>query len=178
MKGIVFTEFTEMVESRYGLGVLDDLLMACDLPSKGIYTSVGTYDHHELVMLLVTFSKQKQIPLPKLLEDFGIYLFRSFSRLYPLLFEKPGNVLDFLESVENYIHVEVRKLYPDAELPRFICEHRDERSLTLIYISDKSMADLAVGLIKGALAYYDEQGVVKCIPATENNSTRLIIELV
>lgn len=177
MKGVVFTEFTEMVESRYGLGALDKLLEACNLPSKGYYTSVGTYDHRELVDLLVTFSKQKQIPLPKLLEEFGIYLFRSFSRLYPMLFEKPDNILDFLESVENYIHVEVRKLYPDAELPRFICEHRDERSLTLIYTSDKSMADLAVGLIKGALVYYDEQGIVKCIHDTEKNSTRLIIEL-
>lgn len=25
----------------------------------------------------------------------------------------------FLKNIENYIHVEVRKLYPDAELPTF-----------------------------------------------------------
>lgn len=166
-----------MVESRYGLEGLDNLLNACELSSNGAYTAVGTYPHEEMVQLVVTLGKQQQVPVPRLLEDFGTYLFRSFSRLYPALFQQEVSVLEFLESVELYIHREVQKLYPDAELPRFICEHRDERTMTLRYISDKSMADLAVGLIKGALIYYDEQGVVKCIPGTPDEGTLLIIEL-
>ena len=35
MKGIVFTEFLEMVEERYSAGVVDQLLLEAKLPSGG-----------------------------------------------------------------------------------------------------------------------------------------------
>jgi PleD family two-component response regulator len=40
MKGIVFTEFLEMVENRFSEHTVDQLIEQVDLPSKGIYTSV------------------------------------------------------------------------------------------------------------------------------------------
>ena len=52
MKGIVFTEFLEMVESKYSADVVDEILDDGTLPSGGIYTSVGTYDHGEMISLL------------------------------------------------------------------------------------------------------------------------------
>ncbi|MEM0912514.1 MAG: heme NO-binding domain-containing protein, partial [Pseudomonadota bacterium] len=53
MKGIVFDEFTEMVEEVFGDDMLDDILdeNADKLSSGGAYTSVGTYDHNDLVTL-------------------------------------------------------------------------------------------------------------------------------
>ena len=53
MKGIVFTEFSTMVESLFGEDMLDDLLDATDPASGGAYTSVGTYNHNELVDMVV-----------------------------------------------------------------------------------------------------------------------------
>ena len=52
MKGIVFTEFLEMVEDRHGLDFCDELLEGTDLASGGVYTSVGTYAVAELVAVL------------------------------------------------------------------------------------------------------------------------------
>ena len=43
MKGIVFTEFLEMVEEKYGLEMVDDIIENANLQSHGAYTSVGTY---------------------------------------------------------------------------------------------------------------------------------------
>ena len=58
MKGIIFTEFMELVEEKFGLDVLDDVLeMSGD---EGIYTSVGSYDHRDLVKLIVNLSKKTQ----------------------------------------------------------------------------------------------------------------------
>ena len=42
MKGIVFTEFLEMVEAQFGLDTVDAIIENSDLPSRGAYTAVGT----------------------------------------------------------------------------------------------------------------------------------------
>ncbi|MFN5982305.1 MAG: heme NO-binding domain-containing protein [Fluviicola sp.] len=170
MKGIVFTEFSEMVENQFGLEYWDELITSCNLPSNGVYTSIGTYDHSELVQLVVNLSKQKNIPLNELLESFGLYLFNRFTILYPSFFADVDSLLDFLESVEDYIHVEVFKLYPDAELPKFSCQRLDSHTLIMLYQSDKAMANLAVGLITGAMEFYKEKGTILLEPLNESGT--------
>ena len=56
MKGIVFKEFIDMVEATFGEEMLDTVIENSDLPSGGVYTSVGTYPHTELVAMVVTLS--------------------------------------------------------------------------------------------------------------------------
>jgi len=57
MKGIVFNEFIEMVEDKFGEDMVDDIIDESDLPSGGAYTTVGTYDHGELVTMVVKLSE-------------------------------------------------------------------------------------------------------------------------
>ena len=64
--------------------------------------------------------------------------------------------LSFLDSVENFVHVEVKKLYPDADLPRFITEHRDENHIVLIYQSEKRLESFAKGLMYSCGEYFNE----------------------
>ena len=52
MKGIVFTEFLEMVEETIGLETVDYIIYKSELKSEGIYTSVGTYDFFEMLSLI------------------------------------------------------------------------------------------------------------------------------
>ena len=71
MKGIVFTEFFEMVEQKFDYTMVDKLLANTELPSGGIYTSVGTYSHTEMVSLVVKLSQETSIPIPDLLRVFN-----------------------------------------------------------------------------------------------------------
>jgi len=48
----------------------------------------------------------------------------------------------------------VRKLYPNAELPRFEIERPDRDHLRMIYRSDRHMGDLAEGLIRQCVAHF------------------------
>lgn len=52
MKGIVFTEFLELVEDKFGLEMVDKIISSSELESGGIYTSVGTYSFSEMLQLL------------------------------------------------------------------------------------------------------------------------------
>ncbi len=156
MKGIVFTEFLEMVEKAHSYELVDQLLTENELPSGGVYTSIGTYEHREMVTLVVSLSEKIDTPVPDLLNAFGKYLFGTFEKGYPAFFKAAPDAFSFLESIENHIHVEVKKLYPDAQLPRFKTKRLDDKTLEMIYYSDRSMADFALGLIEKTFEHYEE----------------------
>jgi hypothetical protein len=155
MKGVVFTEFVEFAEERFGLAVADQMIERCSLPSGGAYTAVGTYDHRELVQMVGQLSTLSGKPVPELLRGFGMHLLKRFASSFPAFFAH-DSVFDFLHRIDDTIHVEVRKLYPDAELPTFVCEQPESHRMVMVYQSHRGMADLAEGLIQGAVAHFRE----------------------
>jgi hypothetical protein len=154
MKGIVFTEFIEMIENRFGPDTVDHLIEVSDSASGGAYTSVGTYDHEELERMLTALSAKAGLTVPVLLHEFGLHLFTRFAIGFPMLFEGKDNALDFLSQVGSHIHVEVRKLYPDAELPTLEHQHLNDGQLELLYRSPRPFAALAGGLIEGCIVHF------------------------
>ncbi|GBL04843.1 heme NO-binding domain-containing protein [Glaciecola sp. KUL10] len=158
MKGIVFTEFVSMVESQFGEDMFDDILDAVQPKSEGAYTAVGTYDHQELVDMVVELSKLCDTPVPALVHAFGLHMGKVFSEKFTSFFIEAGSTIKFLEAIDNHIHVEVRKLYPDAELPVFSFEHVESPTehFALHYQSTRGFADLALGLIESTSAYFGE----------------------
>lgn len=157
MKGIVFTEFLDMVENNFGVTVLDRILTRSVLPSGGIYTAVGTYSHTELLALVTQLSEATDRPVPSLVRAYGEYLFQRFAVLYPQLFAGVDDAFGFIERIDGYIHVEVRKLYPDAELPRFLARRVGDDELELTYESPRPFADLAEGLIQGCFDHFHSE---------------------
>lgn len=156
MKGIVFTEFLDMVGQHHSLDMVDDLIDDAQLPSGGAYTAVGTYPHEEMVALVLALSRRVAVPVPLLLQAFGEHLFGRFVQLYPAFFAGDADVLEFLAGVEDIIHVEVRKLYPDAQLPRFEVESHTSGRLVLRYYSVRHLEDLAEGLIRGCARHFGQ----------------------
>jgi hypothetical protein len=161
MKGIVFTEFLEMVESKFSPELADSIIEGTELPSGGAYTTVGTYDHSEMIKLVSCLSKETGISTPDLMRAFGLYLFERFYVLFPQYFSGVDSSFHFLEKIDNYIHVEVRKLYPEAELPSFECDTSQPGSLRLTYRSTRPFAPLAEGLIRGCITHFRENADIK-----------------
>jgi hypothetical protein len=161
MKGVVFTEFLEMVEDKFGFDVVENMIEASEgkLSTNGAYTSVGTYSHEEIITLVVNLSKETNLEVPFLVHTFGKHLLGQFAKSHGSFFDEVSNTYDFLKMIDGHIHVEVKKLYPDAELPKFDCYHpnNEEKKLEMIYSSDRSMSDLAAGLIEGCIEYYKEK---------------------
>ena len=156
MKGIIFTEFIGLVENAFSLEVLDRVIEQAQVPSGAVYTSVGTYDHRELVSLVVALSKETGVPVPDLVKTYGQHLLGRFVELYPQFFEGEASTLDFIEKVEDYIHGEVVKLYPDAQTPKLQCERHDAGRMSVTYESCRGLADAAEGLILGTAAHFGE----------------------
>jgi len=175
MKGVIFTEFFELVEQTWSLDMVDNLIDDCDLPSGGSYTTVGTYDHREIVQLVQALSRRTEMAVPLLLRTYGKFLFGRFTKLYPAFFEGNPDAFGFLEQVEGYIHVEVRKLYPDAMLPTFDTSRPSEDTLVMVYRSERHLADVAHGLIEGCCEHFEEPCEVGQSEPAEDGAVTLTI---
>ncbi len=154
MKGIVFTELCDMIEKEFGPKTLNKVIDSANLESGGVYSSVGTYKDTELVSLVTQLSSETKIAPQDLIHAYGKYFFNVLKSNYEMFFDKP-DCFEFLKSIDNHIHVEVKKLYPDAELPRFSYEE-DGNTLKMKYTSPRHLSSFALGLMEKTIEHYGE----------------------
>lgn len=176
MKGLVFTTLYQHCEDVYGAAMVDQIIEDADLPNLGAYTSVGTYPFGEMVTLVTALARRTGKPLPQILEEFGFACFTSWVSYIPAHFQGKA-LFDILTSIDEFHDKEVRKLYPDAELPSFRLESRDDTTLVLRYYSCKPLADLAAGAIKSAAAYLDEKVSVHHRPVASGTDPHVRFEV-
>lgn len=162
MKGIVFTEFLQLVEDKFGLEMVDQIIEESNLPSNGVYTAIGTYEFSEMLSLITNLSKNTNIKTDDLLLIYAEHFFGVLASGYPQLIEKYTDPLDLLESIENHIHVEVRKIYPSAELPTFKVLERTPDSLAMIYKSSRAMYSFGLGLMHKTFEHFNKKAVITC----------------
>ncbi|SDS06858.1 Haem-NO-binding [Polaribacter sp. KT25b] len=155
MKGIVFTEFLDLVEDKFGIEMVDEIILNSTLESEGVYTSIGTYSFSEMLQLLKNLSDKSGISIDNLLLIYGEHFFSVIERSYPGLLDTYKDPMEMLSSIENHIHVEVRKIYPDAELPTFLIEEKSEKRLIMNYKSSRAMHHFGLGLMNKTFEYFN-----------------------
>lgn len=160
MKGIVFTEFLDLVEDKFGLEVVDKIITQSNLESGGVYTSVGTYKFSEMLQLLQHLSEHTAISIDDLLLVYAEHFFSVLEDSYPGLLATYKDPIEMISSIENHIHVEVRKIYPDAELPTFKVIKKTENSLELIYKSSRAMHHFGLGLMNKTFEHFNSSATI------------------
>ena len=90
----------------------------------------------------------------------------SFASGYPEFFRKYDTAFSMLEAIESDIHLEVRKLYPDAELPSFSTIRHSTERLELSYKSERPLASFCYGLIEACFTKYREVASVEMTDRT------------
>jgi len=160
MKGIVFTEFLDLVEDKFGLEMVDKIIYQSNLVSEGVYTAVGTYSFSEMLRLLTNLSGNTGMSTDDLLLVYGEHFFSVIETSYPGLLATYNDAIEMLASIENHIHVEVQKIYPDAELPTFIIENKTENSIIMIYKSSRAMHHFGLGLMNKTFEHFNSSATI------------------
>ncbi|NWF66298.1 MAG: heme NO-binding domain-containing protein [Campylobacterales bacterium] len=109
MKGLVFTELVEFIEEALGFDVADMMIEKANLAHGGAFTQAGNYPFEELLALVVSLSEVTQKSIPDLLFLFGEHLFERILALYPMAAHGYENVINFVATVDDRVHVEVKK---------------------------------------------------------------------
>ncbi|MDP2561649.1 heme NO-binding domain-containing protein [Psychrobium sp. 1_MG-2023] len=150
MQGSIYTAFSDMVIEQMGMESWNELIDETKPPSQGIYTAGEQYQDSELINMVVLLVEKTGLPIEQLLESFGEFLFDKLYKNSPADLSNIDNLRDFLLAIDSVIHVEVKRLHPQAYLPKFkYIEDRDDQ-LTLQYFSKRKLCHVSVGLIKGA----------------------------
>ena len=174
MKGIVFVELIRMAESVMGEDAVDEILDTAELESDGAFSAVGNYPCSELLTIVDAIGDRLDAPVEALQTKFGNWMFARFVEGYPAFFEGKTDGFEMLESIENEVHVEVRKLYPEVELPSFATERPDARSLKMVYTSERPLHHFCQGLIESCMAHFDQDITLKM--TEKSDDTRFCAE--
>ncbi|HAS63106.1 MAG TPA: guanylate cyclase [Vibrio sp.] len=179
MKGIIFTEFMDLVEEKFGLEVVDQILDSAE--DSGIYTAVGSYDHKKLLKLIIELSKITQHPPETLQQVFGQSVFKNLYKTLPYSasLAECKNSFQFVRLVEDYIHIEVKKLYPEANPPQFDFISESESELIFDYRSARCMSHVCFGLVQGCADHFGETiNISMSEQSTDNSHVRFQLSLV
>ncbi len=147
MKGVVFNAAEAAVVELFDEDTWDDILDAAGV--DGVYSSVGSYEDAEMMAIVQAASVLTELPVEDVLIAVGRKALAHLADRVPDLLGGCTNSFEMLRLIHDVIHVEVKKLYPDALTPDFTYQELPGEGLRLGYHSHRPLSALAEGLILG-----------------------------
>lgn len=158
MKGVIFNYLEEFAVKNFGEEGWESVISQAEVSTEdAIYVGPGNYPDSDLVEIVSTASRLTETPIDSLLFGFGEFVLDKFHQDFPVFFERVDNARDFLSSIHCVIHVEVKKLYPDADTPTFEYEDPNIHALTMKYYSERKLCVFLRGLISGVQQHFKEK---------------------
>ncbi len=177
MKGIILSEFVEFLESSLGPDQAQIVIDKSGVSSGGAYSRVGHYDYQELIQLLTHAAAESETEASELIEKFSQHLFMVFKRDYSVFFDGVESAAQMLSQIDDHIHVEVKKLYPDAELPKFEYVNTGD-NLILDYSSPRPLAAVAQALVMACIQYFgNREKLVSSEISDDQCSAKFVIQI-
>ena len=177
MKGIIFVKLNQFVDELWGDEFWDELLQDAELPSDGIYTSVATYDDAELFTLVGLIMEKKGLTGQQAQMAFGQWMFKQLLEAAPPEAHKFTDVFSFLYGVQDVIHVEAKKLKPEAILPEFEFIEETENSLSFHYLSPRKMCYFCEGIIEGLADHTGQKVAIEQTECEHEGDARCVIKV-
>lgn len=156
----------------------DTLLNEANLESEGVYTTVGTYDDEELFTLIGLVVEKQNISSKEAQFAFGKWIFKELYNAAPPGAHDFKDVFEFLHAVQNYIHVEVKKLNPDALLPEFDFLSESATTLSFHYQSPRKLCFFCEGIVYGLAEHTKQKVQVSQSECEHEGDGRCVIEVV
>jgi hypothetical protein len=152
MKGILFNVVEDVVTEAMSADTWDDVIDAAGV--DGSYTSLADYPDSDLAAIVEAIGTAAGLSSTETLTLAGRLGFKHLARRNPHLLDGIDGWEQLVSSLDDIIHPEVRKIYPDAEVPGFAATEIDG-GLRVQYTSRRGLCALADGLIVGGGEWYD-----------------------
>ncbi len=175
MKGIVFNLLEQTVTEAHGEQTWDALLDKAGL--SGSYASVGSYPDEQLGALVQAAADALGRRPDDLVRWFGRAALPLLYERYPDFFAVHTTTREFLLTLNEVIHPEVRKLFPGAYAPSFEFDTSEIDALTLRYYSHRNLCSFAEGLIEGAADHFGEEAAIEQISCAKRGDERCAIHV-
>lgn len=155
MHGTILAELQKYVVTKLGADAWTNLKREAGV-TTGEYDPFQIYPDAEVTNLVTTASRLTQIPVPTLLEDFGLFIAPDLLEMYWAVVQPEWRTLDVLEHTETAIHEVVRISQKGATPPYLAAERRSDNEVIINYTSARKLCPVAKGIIRGIAKHYDE----------------------
>ena len=156
MKGVIFNVLEDFIVENWGVETFETIFAKCPLHHRDGHIAPETYPDSDLTALVKTTCEELGIEPNQAIEVFGEYLFPQLARRYPIFLEGHEDPIEFLKTVDDVIHVEVRKLMQETALPKLAFHHDPENNdLIIDYRSKRQLCVLLKGLLAGVQNHFD-----------------------
>lgn len=141
------------------------------------------FDHHNvypdehIYALVGQAAEMTGIPAGELHEKFGEYLVPDLMYMYQRLLRPEWRTLEMLENTEHTMHHQVRREHSENSPPVLAVKRLGDNELLIDYVSSRRMGGLAVGIVRGVAAYYDEADRIDVMPTTSEDGQHVQIHV-
>ncbi|NSY32519.1 hypothetical protein DS891_02705 [Pseudoalteromonas sp. JC28] len=156
MRGVIFRGLEELVVEAIGMQTWDELLEA-HAPEGRVYVSPTSYPDAELFALAQGVADKLNKPLTDVLAIFGQSLFGFLAEKHKGISSKFTSFEELVLSIDSVIHMEVKKLYDEPNLPSIAAIVKDDKTIVLEYCSNRKLCFCAEGLLYGAAQFYSRK---------------------
>ncbi|MCC9134976.1 heme NO-binding domain-containing protein [Pontibacter silvestris] len=176
MHGFIFLQFKKFIQQEKGLQAWHSLIQNSNV-SRGQFAATEIYPDEDLKALVNTAATTWNIPVSTLLEQLGSFLVPDLIDIYQLYINPTWRTLDLVEQTENSMHRAVRVSAPEATPPVLHVTRINATKLIIDYHSQRRMAQLAIGIIKGVSTYYNEADKISILMQEYSGGDRVQIEV-
>ena len=156
MKGVIFNIFEEFIDDHFGEGSFDELVVKSLGNENEVFVSPLTYPDEKFFVILGKAIESKKLDMDSTLKKFGRYMFIKLAKKYPIFVDPYDHPKDFIKTINDVIHVEVRKIFLDSEPPIFHFLEDSGNKMIIQYESKRRLFCLAEGLLMGMADYYNQ----------------------
>ncbi len=155
MKGMVFNALEEMISQRFGEDYLEGVYQRAGFEEDTLpFVGPATYPDQLLLDFVGAFSLVSGEPADDILRGFGEFCFPILAEIFCKTSAMPETAMEMLRATEHEIHVEVRKLDPEAMPPLIQLEEQIGDKSLLRYQSARRLCPYFEGLLQGLADRY------------------------
>jgi hypothetical protein len=157
MKGVIVQCLQELVITRFGKDPWEKSLTDLGLKRYKFFLPIENVDDRLVMNIVTAVCRNLNISLIQAADAFGEYWVNTYSqKMYAHYYAKYTTAREFLLSMDT-LHVTMTKMLQDANPPRFEYAWKNERTLLMVYKSQRGLLDFMVGLVKAVGTFYNEE---------------------
>lgn len=155
MNGTIVIALKKMVTEKFGSDKWSAALKKAGIDKEPVIMATSDMDDKMVLDVIKAVCDVLHITWTQAADAFGEYWAVEYApKVFPIYYSA-SSAKDFLLRMDS-VHERVTKTMPNAHPPRFDYEWKNDKTLVMIYKSQRGLVDLVVGLAKGVGKYYKE----------------------
>lgn len=157
MKGTIPKCLEEMVRAKHGDAAWKKVKVDAGLAAWHTFLTTEDIPDDTVRALFGSAAKILDQTVQEVMDDFGMHWSTIYAPdIYGVFFKRAANAREMLLSMAE-VHRRTTSTVPNAKPPRFSYDWKDENTLVMTYHSERDLAALMPGLVRGVGAFFEER---------------------